>query len=93
MEEEKLCFYCKCIGFHRPDCKADELVDTSHLEKSPTGMRSGLLTGYIVQNQTDGMEWWHKLRRKNGFLVLAKKDKAILEEIVLGHILKLPPKI
>lgn len=41
---------------------------------------------------TEWHEWREQLRKKNGFQVLAKRDRAIIEKLILDKALSLGPR-
>jgi len=42
-----------------------------------------------LENRETVKVWWKALKGKNGFLIMSKKDKRILEEIVASYIDKI----
>jgi hypothetical protein len=72
----KLQFGRRCLTCGRPagDHVGFKCPDRSPVANSP------------FENKQTLQAWWGVLKRKNGFLVMSKNDKQVLEKIVMTYI-------
>ncbi|HBG06306.1 MAG: hypothetical protein A2075_12110 [Geobacteraceae bacterium GWC2_58_44] len=50
------------------------------------------MSGDKPTTPTEWHEWREQLRKKNGFLVLSKRDRAIIDQLIVDKTLSLGPR-